>query len=1717
LQDLRALILPQEASWNNSGQIWLLDIYDWDLVLLNQTVSAALSFGLRLCFGLFPCKLWIKGQPAGKIQRQGAGYISCLFSDGCETLRLEGIQFSCNSTQIQNSSLKIQGASLSIFNSSFTGCVSNEDGGVIQSFDRSTVIVSMSNFSHSRSDGFGGAITAYGGSVQVYGTTFSDTFASRGGGAIWSLAYQSCYGSSQFHDTVLQIEGSAFSNCTTRGDGGAILASSDTLESKFSTEKLSVIIKSSSYSDCQSSGLGGAIHLSGYSVIANLSLVLCSFNSAFFGGAMSASNGALLALSRSEIHNNAASESGGGISVTNEVFFSLEGSKIHDNLASGCGGAISANNSELVLTNCELDNNRAFGFGGGALFLKESSISCKFTSCSGNRVPSGGGGALLSQGSAPLAPEVRSYLCKQENYAVYGICAASESKSLKLLYQSSEQFWAGVTFKLAFAKLDAYQNIILTDNSLVQLMPSSSDLTALEDKNSSFSFVGSSISQFIQGYASFDVAIKPIFVDISADEAKASIQTQPHIFVQSTDFLTGATIRSDIVSIKLGEGGNACPQGYVLDLDSINLKASPGLCKQCQTETYSVSPLPYIQEPCLSCPAGAVCPDGTCVFHSSLSNRICHGGYKVVGDWAITNSSKNIILLGCPPGYSVSLMQCELCPASFYCTGGNVPSRPCPSYSYTPPGANSSASCVSSVFVSVAINVRIKRPEFKDNRLLQFRNDLANFTRWDSGYITIKVVQSGDDPETTTVTSDMVASNAKEAAALVEVLKSRALVAGLASYSDYNHEINLISLQVTHCVSGYELNLVSKMCQLCPANYICVGSNKGREACPANRGFSPPGSNESASCTPAVFITLVLSIPILPGNVTDTLKSKLIAAISSAADIASERVEISLGGAARRKVSMGGAAYVRGIAELAAEDPASPACSAAAQVCQLISQTVVFSTQREVREGEDVDVGMIRRADSSVSVLITAKLAAENAVAAAAIITKLSQPNINTQFLAIGLPQSTLISVSVPESIEILGQSLSAPAQLGISIGAIVLLAILSIGGYCLVTKIRRQKDHAECVAAISGSVVGTAASNKLLPQDLRKSFAPDIILGNCVRGNGCVVQAKPIDTDQAKQLNNFSPVLPVAIKIVTPLGQTFKFKDEQLDQLRREVRVLALLSERKCEYSVQLFLGSSQGAKVYNNIFWYIMDLLKGDNMSTIVSPGKDAGAASEYLQRRSGQGASPVASVECINVARDVLAALKVVHGEGMLHLNIQPSNIFRCKTAGETVCEGREFTYKLIGFGTVQDSDDTAAKIAVASAAGRHSSGAGMLPYMSPEMFQAPGNAMYPADLWSLGSSMFELVTGTLPFQPGGSQNWKDAISGNMAEKAPSILGRIDSDRRSKYDCSLASVISKALEKEAATRYVSTDDMHGAVFGCLVVQGKASFSVYLSYRAESDRPLAQLLFDELNHSKTPGGHRVTVYFDFCGEHGQVVDWDADIAKGLLHSICYVPILSYGATAPLAHFTEGTCAQHIAMGWEEAPLGLSRLGRAEQDREDALLKEMLVAGVLLERSSESGGLLNGERDQLRVTVPVFAGRQHPQGHPEYPCMGDYFDVNGGGGNFSMLPSPSTSQAAARFLLDRAGLPVDVTNRVQERSVASVVSSLTNLQGCCLWNQSGDLREAALTSEQKKLVGKGYAGPPVNLNHTVLSAGQVTCPPYVTPVPKMTLLSDYRESSMCC
>ena len=666
---------------------------------------------------------------------------------------------------------------------------------------------------------------------------------------------------------------------------------------------------------------------------------------------------------------------------------------------------------------------------------------------------------------------------------------------------------------------------------------------------------------------------------------------------------------------------------------------------------------------------------------------------------------------------------------------------------------------------------------------------------------------------------------------------------------------------------------------------------------------------------------------------------------------------------------------------------------------------------------------------------VTAQISADSETDAVSLSAQVDLSTLNRNLAAAGLPLSTSVAVSAKSAS-------AAPAALGVSnaviagvsAGAFCFLVFVSAAGYYFGGMILKQRAHKSFVAAFSKARNGDAASPHTLPPDLRRLYSAERIVG---RGAfGCVVQAKKLGSNQA-----------VAIKIMMPEKGVFDGKE--IRRLRREASVHELFMTKRCEHAVHL-AANTGAVEIRAEVAWLVLEYLDGEDMDCVVHPRAflDPDRTSD-----SAKGDQPVSDMECITVARGVLAALKVMHAEGIVHRDIKPANIVRCwhQGDGQAVC-----LTKLIDFGSALGVDETVAKAAMMTLVGNRGLAEGTPPYMSPEMFKEPEKASYPTDVWSLGVTMFELVTATLPFCSESDLLWSFAIAGNMDEKAPEVLDMLPEGRRSTFDHNLSKVIAKSLEKRVEARYGSADEMHEAAFACLIQRGEACYSAFISYRVASEAPLARLLFDELNHSVTAGGHRVTVYWD---AHRLVKgeDWEEGFASGLLHSLVFLPLLSYGFTAPLAALPEERLAQAAAQGWEAAPLGRRRLAGAETDPEDNCLKELLIANFLLRQRKAGAGACGGgeEPARLRLAYPILVGRQQPEGHSGYPCMGSFFAVQGGGGRFPDRISPPTARAVGAFLRDKAGFSAEGAGMAESVSVQEAVTAMTRLQGCQLWNHA--------------------------------------------------------------
>jgi hypothetical protein len=323
-------VIPAAAGWG-----FLQFVYDWDSVVLDGNATVlTLESELKLCTSNLPCVLQLKGA----MNFSGSGQFFCSSNSGCSRIFVISVASFCKNNL--KTVLKMQGSTLVMSNSSFAGCWSDTDGGVVQAYDLAEVVIDSCNFTGTFSSGFGGAVAAYGSNLSISRSSFQSCIASKGGGAVWSTGFQDCYGSNRTQNTHLLITYSVFRLCCTDGAGGAVLA--DAPASLRGGGKLSVSIKSSRFLQCTSSAEGGGLRTSGPTVFAHVRYTwFDSCTSGASGGAISSSSLSALSLLACTVHNNTALGAGGGGVHLNHSYFSAYEASVSSNCApSGGGGAI---------------------------------------------------------------------------------------------------------------------------------------------------------------------------------------------------------------------------------------------------------------------------------------------------------------------------------------------------------------------------------------------------------------------------------------------------------------------------------------------------------------------------------------------------------------------------------------------------------------------------------------------------------------------------------------------------------------------------------------------------------------------------------------------------------------------------------------------------------------------------------------------------------------------------------------------------------------------------------------------------------------------------------------------------------------------------------------------------------------------------------------------------------------------------------------------------------------------------------------------------------------------------------------------------------------------------------------------------------------------------------------------------------------------------------
>lgn len=257
----------------------------------------------------------------------------------------------------------------------------------------------------------------------------------------------------------------------------------------------------------------------------------------------------------------------------------------------------------------------------------------------------------------------------------------------------------------------------------------------------------------------------------------------------------------------------------------------------------------------------------------------------------------------------------------------------------------------------------------------------------------------------------------------------------------------------------------------------------------------------------------------------------------------------------------------------------------------------------------------------------------------------------------------------------------------------------------------------------------------------------------------GAVFEAKKLDDNQT-----------VAIKIILP---DRALTPETKSRFRAETR---LTRELKHPNIVEYIDGGDA-----NGLLWLALGYVKD---------GLDVAKKMRKARGRLPRG-------EALSYIGQALLGLAYAHANSIIHRDIKPPNILLASN-------GANFVAKLSDFGLAKSLENSQLNISVVTKPGV---GMGTLPYMPPEQVVDVRSAEPPADVFSMGATLYHMLTGRLIRNFAPIQNIM--IRQVVDEKAIPIEKRDPSIPKP-----LALVINQSLSLEPADRYPNGDEFRKAL---------------------------------------------------------------------------------------------------------------------------------------------------------------------------------------------------------------------------------------------------------------------------------------------------------------
>lgn len=298
-----------------------------------------------------------------------------------------------------------------------------------------------------------------------------------------------------------------------------------------------------------------------------------------------------------------------------------------------------------------------------------------------------------------------------------------------------------------------------------------------------------------------------------------------------------------------------------------------------------------------------------------------------------------------------------------------------------------------------------------------------------------------------------------------------------------------------------------------------------------------------------------------------------------------------------------------------------------------------------------------------------------------------------------------------------------------------------------------------------------------------QRSLADVLIEHNFITVN----QAKRIRTQLEERRRSQIPGYRLMEKVGKgAMATVYKAKQESLDRIVA-IKVLPRKMNDNAEFVDRFYKEGRAAARLsHNNIVqaydvgyspegfhYFVMEFVEGKTLYDVMQP-PPVGEGRAFTE------------AEALDIAIQITDALAHAHDRGLIHRDVKPKNILLTPRG----------VAKLTDLGLARDLDD---KEAAESEAGK---AYGTPYYISPEQIRGDVDIDFRADIYSLGATLYHMVTGRPPFEA-------DTPSAVMHKHLKEPLVPPDHLNES-LSAGISEIVEVSMAKRREERYGSTKDM-------------------------------------------------------------------------------------------------------------------------------------------------------------------------------------------------------------------------------------------------------------------------------------------------------------------